>query len=266
MIDLHTHILPGIDDGVRTEDEAVEFARVAVADGVRTIVATPHCREGTWPNDRATVLESVARLRRRLETEGIAVRLEPGAEVHLCPQLVERVADGRAPTLADNRRTLLLELSLVQYPVELENLVFQLKLAGIDVLFAHPERIRYFRDDVRRYESVVRMGAYGQITTGSVLGVFGADVRDFTEELARKGWAHVLASDSHNVRGRPPILSRALSALETWVGAERARAMATSAPAALLAGREPELPPPASTAARRSTWLGRLFRRPPRSS
>lgn len=261
MIDLHSHILPGVDDGVQTEEEAVEFARAAAADGVETIVATPHCREGTWLNDRPRVLDAVARLQLRLGAEGIPLRIEPGAEVHLCPELVQRVGDGRAPTLGDNGRTLLLELSLSQYPVELENLVFQLKLAGIEVLFAHPERIRYFRDDVRRYESVVRMGAYGQITTGSVLGVFGGEVREFTEELSRKGLAHVLASDAHNLRGRPPVLSRALAALAPWVGADRARAMVTSAPAALLAGREPELPPIASAQPRGSTWLGRLFRR-----
>jgi len=260
MIDLHTHILPGIDDGVKTEDEAVEFARVAAADGVEVIVATPHCKEGSWVNERQGVLDAVARLARRLDAEGVAVRLEPGAEVHLCPDLVQRVADGRAPTLADNGRTLLLELSLSQYPVELENLVFQLKLAGLSVLFAHPERIRYFRDDVRRYESVVRMGAYGQMTTGSVMGVFGEEVRDFSEEILRKGLCHVLASDAHNVRGRPPVLGPALAALTPWVGDERARAMTTSVPRALLDGREPEIPPVDASAARRRTWLGRLFR------
>src|SRR6185295_15020465 len=139
MIDLHTHILPGVDDGVETEDEAVEFARLAQADGTRTIVATPHCREGFFVNERASVLEAVARLRERLERERVAVDVQPGAEVHLAPDLIERVRDGRATTLADNGKTLLLELSLSQYPVELENLVFQLKLAGLEVLFAHPE-------------------------------------------------------------------------------------------------------------------------------
>jgi protein-tyrosine phosphatase len=263
MIDLHTHILPGIDDGVKTEDEAVEFARVAAADGTEVIVATPHCKEGSWVNERQDVLDAVARLARRLAVEGIGVRLEPGAEVHLVPDLVQRVADGRAPTLGDNRRTLLLELSLSQYPVELEALVFQLKLAGLAVLFAHPERIRYFRDDVRRYESVVRMGAYGQMTTGSVLGVFGDEVREFSEELLRKGLCHVLASDAHNVRGRPPVLGPARAALAAWVGDEYARAMTTSAPRALLDGRDPEMPPLAAPAARRSTWLGRLFRGEP---
>jgi protein-tyrosine phosphatase len=261
VIDLHTHILPGIDDGVETEDEAVEFARCAARDGVQVIVATPHCREGVFVNDRPSVLDGVARLRKRLAREGVGVTIEPGAEVHLCPDLVERVRDGRAPTLGDNGRTLLLELSLSQYPVELENVVFQLRLAGIDTVFAHPERIRFFQDDVRRYEAVVRLGAYGQVTTGSILGQFGRTARDFSVELLRKGLVHVVASDAHNVRGRPPTLTTAVSAAERVVGQRRARSMVQDVPAALLAGREPEVPPVETQADGRSGLFGWIRRR-----
>jgi protein-tyrosine phosphatase len=261
MIDLHTHILPGIDDGVQTIEDSVEFARVASEDGVKTIVATPHYKEGVWENHREGILDGVRVLRERMSAEGLQVNLLPGAEVHLCPDLVGRVKDGRATTLNDNGRTVLLELSLTQYPVELDNLVFQMKLAGLQVLLAHPERIRFFQDDIRRYESVVQLGAYGQITTGSMLGTFGSDARRFTEELLRKGLVHVLASDAHNVRGRPPILSEALEAIEPWVGQRRAEIMATDAPAAFLEGREPELPPVERRVRSGRSLLGRLFGR-----
>jgi protein-tyrosine phosphatase len=261
VIDLHSHILPGIDDGVKTEDEAVDFARAALQDGVKTVVATPHCREGFYVNERDGVLGHVRRLRERLAREGVPLDLQPGAEVHLCPDLVERVRDGRAATLGDNGRTLLLELSLSQYPVELDNLVFELKLAGIDVVFAHPERVRYFQDDVRRYEQLVRQGAYGQITTGSVLGEFGETIREFSEELLRNGLVHVLASDAHGVQRRPPQLSPAVAAIADLVGERRARAMAEEVPAALLAGREPVLPPVDGSTVRRGSILSRWFRR-----
>ena len=148
-----------------------------------------------------------------------------------------------------------------QYPVELENLVFQMKLAGLHVLFAHPERIRYFQDDIRRYESVVQLGGYGQITTGSVLGTFGSEVLRFSQEILRKGLVHVLATDAHNVRGRPPILSEAVEVMEPLVGPRRALGMATDVPAALLEGREPEIPPVEGRKTRRSSFLGRLFGR-----
>jgi protein-tyrosine phosphatase len=261
MIDLHTHILPGVDDGVETEEEAVAFARMAAEDGTRVLVATPHCKEGVWVNDRATVLRDVRALRSRLDGEGIDLRLVPGAEVHLCPDLVERVRDGRAPTLDDNGKTLLLELSLTQYPVDLENLVFRLKLAGIEVVFAHPERVRFFQDDLSRYESVVRLGAYGQITTGSVTGQFGSAIREFSEELLRKGLVHVLASDSHNLRGRPPVLSEALASIASLIGEPRAMGMCTDVPRALLEGREPDLPPPEPERPRPRSFLSRWLRR-----
>jgi protein-tyrosine phosphatase len=261
LIDLHTHILPGVDDGVATIDEAVEFARVAAADGVRTVVATPHCREGTFFNDRPGVLAGVERLRAALRQAGVGIEILPGAEVHICPDLVERVRDGRATTLADNGRTLLLELSMVQYPPDLEILVFQLKLAGIITLFAHPERIRYFRDDPARYEAVIRLGAYGQITTGSLVGDFGPDVATLSRWMVERRLVHVIASDAHNVRGRAPVLSHARRAAENLVGADWARRMVDDVPAALLRGEEPEVPPPQEAPGRAPGFLRRLLRR-----
>lgn len=261
MIDLHTHILPGVDDGVETEDEAVEFARVAVEDGTQVMVATPHCKEGSWFNQRDSILEGVARLRERLAREQVPLELLPGSEVHLCPDLIDRVKDGRATTLADNGRTLLLELSLSQVAVDLENLVFQLKLAGLEVLFAHPERIRFFQDDFSRFDAVVRLGAYAQITTGSVMGQFGSAAEEFSTEALRKGMIHVLASDSHNLRGRRPVLSEAVQAMTLLIGEARARSMCTDAPRALLDGKAPELPPVDAALTKRKTtflrWFGR---------
>lgn len=261
MIDLHTHILPGVDDGIRTEDDAVEFARVAAADGVETLVATPHCKDGFFENGRSAVLAAVERLGARLREENVPLTLVPGAEVYIAPDLVERVKDGRAPTLADNGRTLLLELSLAQYPMDLANLVFGLRLAGLVVLFAHPERIRYFQEDVRRWEEMVRLGAYGQITTGSVLGTFGEEAQEFTRLLLRRGLAHVLATDSHNLRGRPPVMSRARAAVAAIVGEEEARRMTTDRPRALLEGREPDSPVVPEPPRRRRTLVERWFGR-----
>ena len=261
MIDLHTHILPGVDDGVKDEDEAVEFARAAFADGVRTLVATPHSKDGFFENGRAQVRAAVERLEGKLREAGIGLMLLPGAEVYVAPDLVERVKDGRALTLGDNGKTLLLELSLSQYPMDLQNLVFSLRLAGLVVLFAHPERIRYFQEDVKRWEEMVRLGAYGQITTGSVLGTFGEDAQEFSELLLRRGLAHVLASDAHNLRGRPPILSRAVEAVAAIVGHEEARKMVSDRPRALLDGRDPEPPPVLERQASKRSLFSRLFGR-----
>jgi protein-tyrosine phosphatase len=261
VIDLHTHILPGIDDGVKTMDDAVAFARVAADDGTRTIVATPHYREGFYINSREDVIAGVAALKARLAEASVDIEILPGAEVHVSSDLIQRVKEGHAPTLADNGRTVLFELSMSQYPVELENLVFQMRLAGLQVLFAHPERIRYFQEDLRRYEAVLRLGAFGQITTGSVLGVFGEDVEEFSEELARKRLVQVLASDAHNTRGRPPKMREAAARIARWTGDEFASRMTTDIPRAFLEGRDPDLPPPPEAPQRKSSLLSRWLRR-----
>ncbi len=261
MIDLHTHILPGVDDGVKTMEDALEFARVAAADGVRTIVATPHYRDGFFINGRTQVLAGVEALNLRLKEAGIAISVLPGAEVHISADIVERVKSGDAPTLADNGRTVLFELSMTQYPVDLENVVFRMRLAGLQILFAHPERIRYFQDDIRRYEAVIRLGTYGQLTTGSVTGVFGDDIAEFSEELARKRLIHVVASDAHNTRGRPPVLTKALSKIAAWTGDEHARRMVDDVPQSFLRGVDPDVPPPDESPVRRRSWASRLFRR-----
>jgi protein-tyrosine phosphatase len=261
MIDLHTHILPGVDDGVKTVDDAVEFARVAAADGVRTVVATPHYRDGFYVNARPEVLAGVEALNARLQADEVPIVVLPGAEVHICADLVTRVQSRHAPTLADNGRTVLFELSMTQYPVDLENLVFQMRLAGLQILFAHPERIRYFQDDLSRYEAVIRLGAYGQITTGSVTGVFGEDVVEFSEELSRKRLVHVVASDGHNTRGRPPVLTSSLARLGSWIGEDFARRMTDEFPKAFIEGRDPDLPQADEPAAPRRSFVSRWFRR-----
>ena len=261
MIDLHTHILPGVDDGVKTMDDAVEFARMAAADGVSTIVATPHYREGFFLTSRLEVLAGVAALNERLRSERIEIAVLPGAEIHISADLVSRVKTGDAPTLADNGRTVLFELSMSQYPLDLETLVFHMRLAGLQVLFAHPERIRYFQDDIRRYEAVIRLGAFGQITTGSVTGLFGESVLEFSEELVRKRLVHVVASDAHNTRGRPPVLSSALTRLGSWIGDDYARRMTGEFPKAFIEGRDPDLPPAGEETVRRRSFAARLFRR-----
>jgi protein-tyrosine phosphatase len=261
VIDLHTHILPGVDDGVKTMDDAVEFARLAAGDGVRTIVATPHYREGFYINTRADVLVGVAALNGRLKADNVPIEVLPGAEVHISADVVARVQSGHAPTLADNRKTVLFELSMTQYPLELETVVFQMRLAGLQVLFAHPERIRYFQDDIARFAAVIRLGSFGQLTTGSVTGLFGKEVAAFSEELVRKGLVHVLASDAHNVRGRPPLLGEAVARVSTWIGDEAARRLVDEYPRAFLNGVDPDVPPAAEGEGKRRSWASRLFGR-----
>ena len=164
MIDLHTHPIAAIDDGVQSQDEAVELCRIAVADGITTLAATPHIREGMFPNRRSGILEGVQALRRRLEEEKVPLRLVPGAEVYLEPEIGARARAGEYLTLNDGGRYLLLELPTRHLPAGIEDAVYRLRLEGLTPLLAHPERIIPFQEDPGRYARLLELGALGQVT------------------------------------------------------------------------------------------------------
>ncbi|MDQ7086823.1 MAG: CpsB/CapC family capsule biosynthesis tyrosine phosphatase [Acidobacteriota bacterium] len=124
--------------------------------------------------------------------------------MHLGPRLPERIAEGRLLTYGDRRRHLLLECPYRTRPVRLEETIFELKVAGVTPVLAHPERIRYFQEDLSRYEEMVRLGSLGQMTSSSLLGVFGKPIQALSEKLVRRGLVHVLGSDAHDTEYRPP--------------------------------------------------------------
>jgi protein-tyrosine phosphatase len=247
VIDTHCHMLPGVDDGPEDDEAAVAMARVAVADGVKTVIVTPHMREGDFVNERPKVLERLEKFRALLAAEKIELDLRPGSEVHLAPRLVERILSGRLLTYGDQGTYLLLECPYRTRPVRLDETIFELKVAGITPVLAHPERIRFFQEDVARYEEMLRLGALGQMTTSSLLGTFGKAVKSLSDQLVRRRMVHVLGSDAHDVEYRPPKL---LEACERWAdlaGAESARHATEDIPLALVQGTPydplPPLPP-----------------------
>ncbi len=261
MIDTHCHILPGIDDGAPDRETAVAMARIAAADGVTTVVATPHVREGDWWNERPKVLGAIAEFRRVLEDEGIPLEIAAGSEVHLAPRLPERVRDGRLLTYGDAGRWLLLECPYRTRPVRIEETIFELKLAGITPVIAHPERTRWFLEDPSRWERMVELGALGQMTSSSLLGTFGKAIRALSEEWVRRGLVHVLGSDAHDPEYRPPALAAARDRWAELAGEEAARRATLDWPRAFLTGEPVEPPPPRPPDPRRRGFLARLFGR-----
>jgi len=246
MVDLHCHVLPAVDDGSESLETSLEFCRVALADGVTTLVATPHQKPGLWENGPEAIRQKVADLRLALEEAAIPVEIVEGAEVYLSGDLLERVRDGKVTTLGGTGRYLLLELPYQQTPVRVEETVFQLKLAGITPVLAHPERISYFTADMDRVEKLVRLGCLSQITASALVGGFGERTKEFTLRLLEGDLVHVIASDAHDTVRRPPVLSRARDVAAEVVGAGRAGQMVSDAPLAICRGREWEpweLPP-----------------------
>ncbi|MEE9218253.1 MAG: CpsB/CapC family capsule biosynthesis tyrosine phosphatase [Acidobacteriota bacterium] len=256
MIDLHSHPLPGIDDGVQDADEAVAMCRIAVEEGIRTLVATPHMREDLFPNRRGDILERIEKLRERLAREEVDLEISAGAEVYLEPDLVERLRAGEYLTINDAGYYVLLELPTRHLPAGTEDLIYRLRLEGITPVIAHPERLGPIQDDPDCLGRLVELGALAQLTAGSLLGQFGSAAQRSAQQLLTGGLAHVLASDAHNSGARAPRLRRALAEATALVGREAAERMVQQVPRAILDGEEIEVGvETAERSTRGSGWL-----------
>ncbi len=257
MIDLHSHVLPGIDDGPASVEGSLALARAAAQSGVRTLLATPHI-DHAYGLQPARVHEEVKRFGVRLRQEGIPLEVLPGGEVALsrCSELSDE--DLRAVCLGGGPYVLL-ESPLQTVAVALEPAVFELQVRGFRVLLAHPERSPVFMRDPERLRGLVDKGALCQITAASLLGQFGRTVRSYTLTLLREGLVHDVASDAHDDQRRPPGLHEGLYAAERDVRGLGALAgwLTEEAPAAILRGTA--LPPRPELPGRRGL-LGRLRR------
>ncbi len=232
MIDLHSHILPGIDDGPADWEETVELCRIAAKDGVRGIVATPHIIPGVYPNTGDIISTKITELRERLKGR-VDITLYTGAEVHLAPDLVEKVGSDEVPTI-NNGCYLLLELPHSLLPPQTEGMIFKLRTAGIFPIITHVERCAWAKAEFERIEMFVRMGALIQITGMSVTGGFGKMAKAVAEKLLKEDLAHVIASDAHSQGQRPTGLSRAVEATSKLIGQDRAMKMVRENPLKII--------------------------------
>jgi protein-tyrosine phosphatase len=256
VIDLHTHVLPGIDDGPDTIEGSLALARAAAASGTRVMVATPHVN---WHhhNDAATIARHVDQLNERLALEGIALEIRPGAEIAMTraeeigEQELERLRIGGGPWI-------LLEPPFTPIVTGLDGVVATLQRAGHRVVLAHPERCPALHRDPQMVESLVRSGVLTSVTAGSLVGRFGGEVRRFARRLVDQGLVHNVASDAHDAIKRPPGMAAELAdagygALADW--------LTRAVPAAILSGEEiparPETPVAREVSRRRVRWRRR---------
>jgi protein-tyrosine phosphatase len=250
VIDLHSHVLPGIDDGPAAIEGSLALARAAVAQGTGTLVATPHI-SSRYPNDGETIAGLVQLVAARLQDEGIELELLAGAEIAITrlveiePSELHCLGLGGGPWL-------LVEPPFTTVVAGLDSIVRDLLRRDHRVLLAHPERCPAFRRDPRMLESLVADGVLTSITSGSLVGRFGGEVRRFALRLLEAELVHNVASDAHDERGRPPSIAEELQAagagpLGDWLTEE--------VPAAILAGDEiPQRPSLALAAARSRRW------------
>ncbi len=256
MVDLHCHILPGLDDGARTIDDALDMARAAASAGIARMVATPHIRDD-HPFPLELMDERLGTLREALVEADIPVKVARGGEVALSK--VTELDDETLATLCIGMGAyLLVESPHTEVTGLLERVVFELQSRGFRPLLAHPERCPSFLSDLPRLERLVERGVLCSVTAGSMQGQFGTTVQRFTATLFAAGLVHNVASDSHDARRRPPGLSQAFWSMERLIPGlgDQSEWFTTEVPTAILAGRE--LPARPAMVAPRRGGLRRL--------
>jgi protein-tyrosine phosphatase len=241
MIDVHAHILPALDDGAKSWEQSLRMARLAVEDGIRIMVATPHLFKRKLVdlkqvNSREIVLRQVDALRQKLSEEKIPLEIIPGCDFPLAFESLRLLDDGQALTINDARRYLLLELPDTSLPPATEEICFQLQSKGITPIITHPERHMVIQEMPYKLKRLIDLGCLVQMTGNSLTGWFGRGVRKISRQLIKLGYIHLLATDTHDPKNRPPVLSLAVAELTRLVGDKRARAMVHDIPEKIING------------------------------
>ncbi len=231
MIDLHCHILPGVDDGPATLEQSLLMAEIAEGDGVTRIVATPHVH-GPSPSP-AQIISECRTLNEALQAKGCPQEVLPGAEVYAMANpahLEERTIN--------SSKYLLIEFPLTHLPAEASQIIFNLRVNGFKPIIAHPERIPGIIVRPQLLEELLTEEVYVQLTAGSLAGSFGPGPEKCARYLLKKGLVHFLASDGHGADFRQPILSRGLKVASRLLGSDAARRLVFENPERVLAGED----------------------------
>jgi len=234
MIDVHCHILPGIDDGPESIETSIEMAETAIADGITHVVATPHA-SSEYHFDFARVRQVRDELQQRI---GDRLMLATGCDFHLNPENLQALRANAAPFCINQRDYLLVEFNEYSIPPAMDQTLHEIQLLGLRPVITHPERNAILRQQTERLARWVRLGCFVQVTAGSLTGTFGPGAQKHAWRWLFEGMVHIVASDAHNTRGRPLQLMPAYAAVSEQAGEETARALLIENPKAALEGRD----------------------------
>ncbi len=254
LVDIHCHLLPGIDDGSSDLAESLEMARIAVANGIGTIITTPHQLGNFGHNQGNDIRRRVADLQRALDDARVPLRVLPGADVRIEADMVDRLVTGDVLTLADHRRHVLLELPHELY-IPLEGLLAGLSRRGIVGILSHPERNRGILGQPSLLGPLVDAGCLMQVTAGSLCGTFGHESQLLAESMLAGGLVHFVATDAHGAQKRRPLMRRAYDRVVELTSQEMANELCGHNPACIAEGQP--VRPGRRPAVRRRGWWGR---------
>ena len=238
MIDLHCHLLPGIDDGPDSMAEALAMARLAVANGISEACVTPHIHVGRWDNELAGIASAVDVYRNELALANIPLKVGFASEVRLAYDVVPLIEEGRVPFLGelDGYKIMLLELPHSNVPVGSDKFVSWLIGRGIRPMIAHPERNKDILRNAAKLRPFILEGCLVQLTADAVAGEFGKACETRAVEFLDKGWVTVLATDAHDIKSRPPQFAAGLAVATRILGAAVALDLVEGTPRRILHG------------------------------
>lgn len=219
MIDIHSHILPGIDDGAQTIEDSIEMAKAAVNEGITTIIATPHHKNNQFNNLKSSILIEVNDLNNVLKQENIPLTVLPGQEVRIYGEVLEDYYKEEILTL-NHTKYLFIEFPSSSVPRYAERLLYELQTEGIIPIIVHPERNKELQEKPDLLYQFVKNGALTQVTASSVAGYFGKNVKKFSEQLIEHNLTHFVASDAHNVHNRSFKMVESLDIIEENFGVD----------------------------------------------
>ena len=232
MIDLHCHLLPGIDDGPKNLEDSLEMVRYAVNAGITKFVTTPHITPGRYDNSIETIKPVFDHLKKAVEKKHLAIEMAFAAEIRFDSVIIDMVNNNSLPFLGEfeGEKLILLEFPHSHIPAGCEDLIKWLGNRGIRVLIAHPERNRSVLSNIENIKPLVQLGCLLQITGGSLTGVFNETAKDCAIELLKRDWVTIIASDAHNIYARCPELEPARQVAASIVGDEVANKMVRDIP------------------------------------
>ncbi len=236
MVDIHHHLLWGLDDGAKDLETSLAMAKAAADDGITHVVCTPHAN-GRYAFEPAVNQAKAAELQARLDAEGIALKLGLGCDFHLS---YDNILDAKADPMrfsVNGRGYLMVEIPDYGIPPGMTETFYDLQLTGLTPVLTHPERNPTLQADQTRLGEWMRGGVLVQVTADSVTGKMGKTAERVAHQLLAKRWVHFLATDAHNVSSRPPRLSEARDVVAKKYGRQYAESLVNTNPRAVFEGK-----------------------------
>lgn len=221
MIDIHCHILPGIDDGAKHMEESVAMAKAAVSQGIHTIIATPHHKNGRYDNPKESIIQGVAELNKRLQNEEIPLTILPGQEIRIYGEMIGDYQKNELLTLNETSGYVFVELPTNHVPRFTGQMLFDLQVHDLTPIIVHPERNTVLLEHPNMLYEFVRNGALTQITAASLVGKFGKKVKKFSHDLIETNLTHFVASDAHNTTSRGFCMQEATAEVKNVYGHQK---------------------------------------------